>query len=382
MRAARAHPTPFYLFDPEAAVLALRAWRRATGGEVDLFYPWKCNRHPPLVSLAAREGWGAEVTTPGDLAGALGATRDGRRVVFQGPAKDPCTIDAALAAGAWLIADGTEDAKAIIARARELGVAARYLLRFRPAAAEPPQRRFGMSAPELLTLGRWIVRGRRPLPEGLAFQLGTGLASLDPFRSAVREAGRVANALSALGIAVRVLDAGGGFAAGGESRFDSSGRPRGAGRVPHRIVPELVGAVRDAVPAARLFLEPGRAVASDAFHLVARVVRVARRRVYVDASRLSHAQFVPRGRHPFIPLPRRPGRGIREIAGPLPVDLDVLSARESIGHPREGDLILIGSVGAYNLIAASAWAGPLPEVVNLSGRASAGARRSCGPTRR
>ena len=303
---------------------------------MDLFYPWKCNRHPPLVSLAAREGWGAEVTTPGDLAGALGATRDGRRVVFQGPAKDPRTIDAALAAGAWLIADGTEDAKAIIARARKLGVAPRYLLRFRPAAAEPPQRRFGMSAPELLTLGRWIVRGRRPLPEGLAFHLGTGLASLEPFRSAVREAGRVANALSALGIAVRVLDAGGGFAAGGESRFGSSGRPRGAGRVPHRIVPELVGAVRDAVPAARLFLEPGRAVASDAFHLVARVVRrgsppCVRRRFPAVAMRSSFRAGATR----FFRCRAGRGGGIREIAGPLPVDLDVLSGAR-IDRPSRG----------------------------------------------
>jgi len=378
-RAARTHATPFYLFDVPTAVASLRAWRRAARGEAELFYPWKCNRHPALVSLAAREGWGAEVTASEDLAAALSPARVGR-VVFQGPAKDRPAIDAALVGGAWLIADGTEDAAAILGRARALGIAPRYLLRFRPAAAEASQRPFGMSVAEILALGRRIARERGPLPEGLAFHLGTGLASLGPFLASVREAGRLASALSTFGIAVRVLDAGGGFAARGESRLDRRGRPRGAGPAPGRIVRELVASVRRAAPGARLFLEPGRAVASDAFHLVTRVVRATPRRVHVDASRMAHAFFVPRGRHRFLPLPRRPGRGSREVAGPLPTDLDVLSARESIGRPREGDLLVIESVGAYNLIAASAWAGKVPEVVALSG--SAGARRSYARTRR
>jgi hypothetical protein len=47
------------------------------------------------------------------------------------------------------------------------------------------------------------------------------------------------------------------------------------------------------------------------------------------------------------------------------VDLDLLGAGERIGRPREGDLLLIASVGAYNLIAANAWAGPLPEVIEI-----------------
>ncbi len=380
-RAARAHPTPFYLFDPVRAAESLRAWREAGGACAELFFPWKCNRHPGLVALAAREGWGAEVTTSEDLAAALASARDGRRVLFQGPAKDRPSIEAALAAGAWLVADGTEDAEAILGRARALGVAPRYLMRLRPGAAEASQRRFGMSPAEALAFGRRIASEGRPAPEGLAFHLGTGLSSTAPYLSAIREAGRLAAALSSLGIATRVLDAGGGFAALGETRLDARGRPRGALARPARVVRALASAALRAVPGSRLFLEPGRAVASDAFHLVARVVRATPRRVYVDASRMAHAFFVTRGRHPFWPVPRRAGGGRLEVAGPLPVDLDVFSARESIGRPREGDLLVVGSVGAYNLVAASAWAGSVPRVVDLSESGSAGGRRSYGRTR-
>jgi diaminopimelate decarboxylase len=379
-RAARRHPTPFYLFDKERVRASLGAWREAAGGAVDLFYPAKCNRHPGLLALAARGGWGAEVTAREDLEAALGQTRVGHRVLFQGPAKDAGAIDAALSAGAWLAADGAADARAILDRARALGVAPRYLLRFRPAAAEPSQRRFGMSRAELLSLARRIVREGRPAPAGLAFHLGTGLSSLAPYLSAIRESGRIASALSGLGIVVRVLDAGGGFASRAESRRDAQGRPRGMGREPRGIVGALLAATQRALPGARLFLEPGRAVASDAFHLATRVIRVTPQRVYVDASRMSHAFFVPWGRHVFGAWPRRPGRGRVAIAGPLPVDLDVLSPREAIGRPREGDLLVIESVGAYNVIASNAWAGRIPQVVEVS--ASRGVRRSGGPTRR
>jgi diaminopimelate decarboxylase len=88
----------------------------------------------------------------------------------------------------------------------------------------------------------------------------------------------------------------------------------------------------------------------------------------VDASRMAHAFFVPRGRHGFRPVPRRAGGGTVEVRGPLPTNLDLFSAGESVGRPRVGDLLVIESVGAYNLIAANAWAGRVPEVVEVRGR--------------
>jgi diaminopimelate decarboxylase len=377
-RLARNRATPFYLFEPETAREALRRWSRAAaagGGAdraelvelVELFYPWKCNRHEPLLRLAREAGWGAEVTAAGDLAAAL-RLWSGRRVLFQGPAKPGDALDAALAAGAVCVADSPEDADAILARSSALSVTPRYLLRFRAASAEPSQRGFGLAPRDAAAWGARVARAKQPPPEGLAFHLGTGLASPEPFVAAIREAGRLAEGLSALGVAVRVLDVGGGFPARREARRDARGRVRGRPAAPEAFLRAIRSEARRRVPGARLFLEPGRAIASDAFHLVTRVVRASDGRVYVDASRMSHAFFVPRGRHAFRAFPRRPGSGRVEIRGPLPTNLDLFSSGEAVGRPREGDLLVIESVGAYNLIAANAWAGGVPAVVELTGR--------------
>jgi diaminopimelate decarboxylase len=165
-----------------------------------------------------------------------------------------------------------------------------------------------------------------------------------------------------------ILDVGGGFAAEAESRRDAKGRPLGTARAP------AAQAARIARDARRLFgerttllFEPGRALVSGAFHLAARVVRVREGRpptVYLDASRASHAFFVARGRHPIEIVPRRAGPRRRVVlAGPLGVDLDVF-ARDAVLPPvRPGDLVVIGSVGAYNQNAANAWAGAMPGVM-------------------
>ncbi len=294
-------------------------------------------------------------------------------MLFQGPAKSPAALDAALLARAWLVADSVEDAEAILERSRALGpspsLAPRYLLRFRSASSEPSQRGFGLTAGGVAAFAARVVREAAPPPEGLAFHLGTGLASPAPYVAAIREAGRLAEVLGGLGVAVRVLDAGGGFAARREARRDARGRVRGRAATPEAFLRAIRAAARRSVPlqGVRLFVEPGRAIASDAFHLVTRVLRRTERRVYVDASRMAHAFFVPRGRHAFRPVPRRPGRGDVEVRGPLPTNLDLFAARVAIGRPRAGDLLVIESVGAYNLIAANAWSGGVPEVVERDG---------------
>ena len=372
-RAARRHATPFYLFDPEALARAARAWRDVVrdASPAAVFYPYKCNRSREAVARLARERLGAEVTTAEDfrLAWKLGVPAGA--IVVQGPAKTGELLDAAISAGALLVADGPEDAEAILARARASSAAPRYLLRLAPRAATREQRPFGMAAKDLVAAASEIARRRAPAPLGLAFHLGTGIASAEPYLRALAETADVARALERVQEfrTDPILDLGGGFAATEESRLDAKARPLGTARAPAGHAARLAREARRLLGSRTTVLfEPGRALVSGAFHLVARVVRVRegpRPTVYLDASRASHAFFAGRGDHPIAALPRRAGRARRAtLAGPLGVELDVFARDLALLPVRTGDLVVIGSVGAYNQNAASGWAGAVPGVVS------------------
>jgi len=359
---SKGRATPFYAFSAGVAERRAGEWASLDAGEapVRAFYPYKCNRHPRVLEIAARAGLGAEVTIPEDLEAALAAL-PGERVLLQAAAPPAATLDRALGAGVRLIADGPDDAAALLARARAAGVRPAYLLRLRPSSVEPEQARFGMPAREAAALARRLVREGRPLPDGIAFHLGTRLSSAAPFVRAIREAAELAAELERIGVRVGILDVGGGFPA------ELERLPRG-GVGTAEVLEALRREARRVLPGVRLLAEPGRAIAADAFHLVARVVGVRGRTVRLDASRMSHAFFVPRGRHPFVASPLRDaGAPSSEIVGPLPVGLDAFSDSERVGRPRPGDRVVIGGVGAYNLIAANGWAGRVPEVVEIDG---------------
>jgi diaminopimelate decarboxylase len=363
--AARAK-TPFYFYDAIALQRAADRWRRAAGSRAKIFYPYTCNRHPPLLDHLAAAGFGAEINVAGDLSRAIGRRIGADRLVVHGPAKAEDFIDAAIAAGATLVADGIEDADAIFGRGRALDRRPPYLLRVRSPHARAGQRDLGMPPADAAAILERARRGGHPLPSGLAFHLGTGLPGPGPYLGSIRSVARTAALLREAGAPVRILDVGGGFSTAAESRFDDRGRlHRSTWTEPATIVRDLVSEVRRRIGDPEIWIEPGRALVAEAFHLVTRVVRVrGKREIFVDASRMSHGFFVSRGEHPIASIPARRGPSVMAaIAGPLGTDLDVFVRGIRMAVPRVGDVLVIGAVGAYNLIAANEWAGPVPPVV-------------------
>ena len=365
-----AAPTPFYLYEPERLAHAARRWKEAAAGRARLFYPYKTNRHPAVLDFLAREGFGAEINIEADLPEALARGISGDRLLVQGPAKTEELVDRVIAEEGTLVADGAEDLALILARARATGRPARYLLRLRTPQARVGQRAFGIGPADALVLARRAV-GRGAPPLGIAFHLGTGIPSSAPYRASLRSASRTARALRGIGAPPAVVDVGGGFSSPAESRFDDRGRPlRAAWTDPETIVRDLSADARRSIGGADVWMEPGRAIVAEAFRLVCRVLRVrGGREVFVDASRMAHGFFIARGRHPVSFFPRRRGRAVDlVIAGPLGTDLDVLVRRQHAVAPKEGDRVVFGGVGAYNLIAANEWAGPIPPVIEWPAR--------------
>ena len=363
---ADAPPTPYYSYDEEAFARAVDRWKSAASSGVRVFYPYKCNRHPAVLDFVARQGFGAEINIAADMPEAAARGIAGDRLVVQGPAKTAAFIDGALNAGATLVADGPEDADAIFGRSHALGRTPRYLLRLRSEDARAGQRAFGMDEGEVFPTVDRARRTSLPPPAGLAFHLGTGLGGIAPYRRTIRAVSRLAPSLREAGAPVMILDVGGGFSSAAESRYDDRGRPhRCRWTEPERIVSDLTSDVRRRLGEPEIWIEPGRALVAAAFHLVSRVIRVREgREIFVDASRMAHGFFIARGTHTITAKPARRGQPRTcLIAGPLGTDLDVFVRRIRMVPPREGDLLVFGAVGAYNLIAANGWAGALPPIV-------------------
>lgn len=363
-RIASRRRTPYYLFDGGRLRRDAETWQRASRqGGVRLFYPYKTNRHPAVLDLLAGMDIGAEVATASDFRRARRRGLGGDRIVIHGPAKERELIDGGLGARATFVADGSEDAASILDRAAGLRLQPLYLLRLSVPSAEASQAAYGFSPRALLEFVRRCRFDKRPVPMGVAFHLGTGLSAAGPYRDAIDSVAKCAGELESLGAPLRILDVGGGFAARGESRLDAAGRPRPVPAPPVAVLRAIADSAARRLGASVLVLaEPGRALVSDAFDLVARVVGVKRTAagadVFLDASRVSHAFFVPRGRHPLTVFPRRPrGRERIRLWGPLGVDLELLMDVAPIGVPRPGDLVVIRSVGAYNANASNAWSG-------------------------
>jgi len=370
---ARDTRTPFYYFDESKLRDLARHWRRAAKIGLKIFYPYKCNRFPGILDSFAREGFGAEINIAADLNEARIRGIEGDRLLMHGPVKEPDAIDRVLAAGGSFAVDSIADGNAVLERSFAIGRRPRYLLRIRAADAREGQRAFGMTPTDIARFTRVAARGGRPLPAGLAFHLGTGISTVAPYRTSIRVAAKLARVQKNSGAPVSILDVGGGFPSAGETRFDDRGRPhRTSWTDPAVIARDLAGEARRRLGDVEVWIEPGRALVADAFHLVTRVVRVrAGRDVFVDGSRMAHGFFIARGSHPVVLIPSRRGKVLPVVlAGPLGTDLDVFVRRLAAVPPREGDVLVFGNVGAYNLIAANAWAGAIPPV-KTSGDAKA-----------
>jgi diaminopimelate decarboxylase len=357
--------TPLYVFDGEYLATEARAFQAAWGDDTTVAYSMKAN---PLLGITARlhhAGCWLEAASGFEYRSARRVGVPGHEIVFNGPMKTQEDLRWAMAEGATIVLDGSEQIRAAAQLARHAAPETRFGLRI-----SPPDRgradRFGTDARMAPAAARMLERAGLRL-SGLhihlgAYQLGPLPATGPPIHSVSvqypvpidRFSGAAAHLRE---IAERVegiewLDLGGGW-------------PRAAEAVSH------IAAVRDALGASqhKLIVEPGRALVRDAGWLLTRVI--ARRgsgAVVVDAG-ITQAPCVLWKRAPVYLPEARPG-ALRRTAlfGPLCLQHDVL-AREVLLPPlRVGDLVWVGQTGAYGMAQASPFIHLRPGAVMVENR--------------
>jgi diaminopimelate decarboxylase len=369
--------TPAYVYSTATLLRHVRVFRSALRG-LDLLpcFAVKAAPNLALLALLAREGFGFDIVSGGELFRALQAGGEAKKIVFSGVGKRTEELATALDAGILQFnCESEEELLQLSAVATGKKGAAPVALRVNPdvdARTHPhiatalSTSKFGIPAGRV----RKAYRLAASLPgirvTGVACHIGSQIASVKPFVEAAAKMRALVLQLRADGHPISRLDMGGGL-----------GVPYGDGpepASPRTYGEALVRALKGLD--VKVLVEPGRLLVANAGVLLSRVLlrkqgNGARKFVVVDAGMNDLMRPALYGAHHEIEPVGRPRRGgeIVDVVGPVCESTDVLAKRRRLPPLHAGDLVVLRTAGAYGMSMASQYnARPRPAEVLVDGR--------------
>jgi ornithine decarboxylase len=321
-----------------------------------LFYAVKANPASEIVARLAAIGANFDTASLGEIDLCLGHGATAERISFGNTIKKQSDIAAAYARGVRLFAfDSEEELAKLVASAPAAKVYCRVLMECE-GAEWPLSRKFGCEpamAEDLLVQAKALGLDAY----GVSFHVGSQQTDLAQYDKALETTAALFTRLAERGVALRMVNVGGGFPA----RYHSDVPAMAAyGKAIREAVRRRFGV---ALP--EIIVEPGRGIVGDAGVIQAEVVLVSRkggdddrRWVYLDigkfrglAETMDEAIRYPiRTPHDGDPV------GPCVIAGPTCDSADVLYERKHYDLPVSleiGDKVLIEGTGAYTATYAS-----------------------------
>jgi diaminopimelate decarboxylase len=359
-RIAAGAGTPCYVYSSRGILENYRAYDEALEGIPHrVCYAVKANSSLAVLGLLARAGAGFDIVSGGELFRVLKAGGDARTVVFSGVGKTAEEVEYALAQGIHGFNCESEAELGLVdALAARRGVRVRAAVRVNPdvdALTHPyvstglRENKFGVDIGEVEALYERARKLEHVALEGVSCHIGSQLLDTDPMIEAVDKMLELAGRLRARGLAIRMLDLGGGL---------------GVPYRPGEQAPEIRGfmaQVRQKVEGKDLFLmvEPGRSIVGEAGALITRVLyrkcSPAKEFVVVDAAMNDLIRpSLYKSHHEIVPL-RRVERGtiLADVVGPICESGDFLARDRELPNVLPGDLLAVATAGAYAFVASS-----------------------------
>lgn len=361
--------TPSYVYDLERVATARRDLLDALPEEVALYYAAKANPHPEILREMRGDGGRgcrAEISSTGELDAVLQAGFPGSDILYTGPGKTDEELTEALTRGVRKFSvESLGDLRRIGARADALGLVAECLLRVNSAAASAPTSirmtgvpsQFGFDSETLPELRHEVTDVPGTVVEGLHFfplsNAGDESSLIAEFRNTIETA---AHLQRELGVLLRFLDIGGGFAA----PYAVSGERPVYANLRAALSADLdehFPGWRDGAP--RIACESGRHLVGDSGSLLLGVVNLkesrGRRFAVLDGGINVFGGMSGLGRiFPVTvgPLEADPAaEHTTSLVGPLCTPGDLLGRDLRLRELAPGDLVTIPNSGAYGTTA-------------------------------
>lgn len=367
--------TPVYVYSRATLERHARVFRDGLikGGVENphIAFAIKANPNLAVLKVLAREGYGADVVSGGEMNRALAAGVSPKDVVFSGVGKTADEIIAALnnSIGQFNI-ESEEEGRELAALAETQGKLADAVLRINPdvdaqtnakISTGKADNKFGIG----LHQAQAIYARLSALPglnmRGIALHIGSQLLNLDPLEVAFNKIGKLISELRAAGYSISHVDLGGGLGV----RYKAEDNP------PH---PDDYGAMVGRVTKGwdvQLMFEPGRVICGNAGVLLTSVIRVKPGGgnlpfTIVDAAMNDLARpALYDAWHDFEAVSPSGERFTSNIVGPVCETGDTFAMAREIDKVAQGDLAVFRTAGAYGATMASTYnsRGLVPEVL-------------------
>ena len=367
---ARRFGTPLYVYSADHIAERLGLFQHALAARDHLVcYAVKANSALAILKLLASRGAGFDIVSGGELERVLAAAPEAAgRVVFSGVGKTAPEIDLALKTGVLQFNVESEAELELLARrARKLQVRARFALRVNPdvfADTHPyistglSEHKFGIDIRRTLALYKSTAGNRWLQACGVSVHIGSQIRSAAPFGAAIECVSKLVRRLRREGIALKVIDAGGGL--GIDYHASAVGRHAGAFNAAAKVE-EYAAALERALGDfdGRLLVEPGRFLVAQAGALVARVLYVKRngKKTFVITDAAMNDLIRPalyQAHHEIVPVRPRAGKPrIVDVVGPVCESGDFFARDRKLAPVVPGDLVAVLDAGAYGMAQSS-----------------------------
>lgn len=357
--------TPFYLFDfpaiEQATKLVIHEWSEQFP-KFTVAYSYKTNAISGIAQLLRTCGTAAEVVSGLELAAALADGFNADQVFFDGPVKHRWELLAAIEAGVSIQIDSLMEVRELADCVALLDIEPRICLRLAVPRGRRKWSRFGLMPDEVVQARRMLAGIGAPV-RGVHFNIGSQPLNADPYRAVLREWRELLKELSSQAKEPLVLDIGGGF----PSANCAPGHKLPSSSIFAEGVATECRDIGLPVEEIHLVIEPGRSLVEDHAILVTSVaVRKSRtdRDIVVLDGGTNLVRTINAWHHP-IKFGRN-GNILYDVYGSMCYESD--SFAERLPGPadiHQGDYVLIGSAGAYDIPSANVWMRPHPPVYSI-----------------
>lgn len=365
--------TPVYVYSRATLERHAQVFRDALSGldNPHLAFAVKANPNLAVLKVLARQGYGADVVSGGEMDRALAAGMAAEDIVFSGVGKTAEEIVRALKAGIGQFnIESEEEGRELATLANTLNLPANAVLRINPdvdagthgkISTGKADNKFGVGihrAPEIY--GRLDALPGLNM-RGVALHIGSQLTSLDPLETAFGKIGTLVQDLRANGHRITHVDLGGGLGVRYKDG-DNPPEPADYGTMVARVTRGWD---------VRLMFEPGRVIAGNAGILLTRVIRVKPGSgnlpfAIVDAAMNDLARpALYDAWHDFEAVEPTGQKMAANIVGPVCETGDTFAMARDIDVVAANDLAIFRTAGAYGATMASTYnsRGLVPEVL-------------------